>query len=277
MAGAQDIDMRTTSLLLTVLSLAVLLTACADERVEPDRPESAEPATPVDEATVDQLVENPDAYDGAVVMVRDAKYVPIEPEGAFVLEGEQARILVSAPNGVPQLEKGETVPVRGELVRFTEPAADALGKEFAGAEGLAQTPTDVGDPYLLLRSLPESGADTGASTGESDDLADARAELAAIVADPAGRYGDDVSVAGRVVRAAEAAFVLEADQQRLLVVPQTVPSDIPATGTTVRAQGEIERLPAQDDPAAVVGETDIFDDFAGEPTLAASDFGEVGG
>ncbi len=276
MTGAQNTDMRAISTLLAVLFLSLLSMACADEQVEPDRPESAEPRTPVDEATVDQLVENPGAYDGAVVIVRDARYVPIEPEGAFVLEGEQARILVSAPNGVPQLEEGETVPVRAELVRFTEPAAEALGKEFEGAEELAETPTGVGDPYLLLRSLPESGADAGASAKDSDDLADARAELAAVVGDPESRYGDEVSVAGRVVRAAEAAFVLEADGQRLLVVPQTVPSDIPAKGATVRAQGEVERLRAPDDPAAV-GETDIFDDFEGKSTLAASDFEEVGG
>ncbi len=76
--------MRTISTMLAVLSFAVLLTACADEQ---DRPESAEPRTPVDEATVDQLLDNPEAYDGAVVIVRDAKFVAIEPKGAFVLQG----------------------------------------------------------------------------------------------------------------------------------------------------------------------------------------------
>ncbi len=89
------------------------------------------------------------------------------------------------------------MPVRGELVRFTEPAAEALGEQFENAEELAGTPTDVGDPYLLLRSLPESGA--GSSSTGAGDLAAARAELADIVKDPDGRYGDDVSVAGRIV------------------------------------------------------------------------------
>lgn len=145
--------MRITSILLAVL-LAGVLAGCSDQGVQPDLPESAEPETPIDEATVDQLLNNPDAYDGATVIVRAAEFVPIEPEGAFVLQGEQGRILVSAPNGVPELEEGESVPVRGEVVRFTEPAAEALGEEFEGAEELAETPTDVGDPYLLLRALP---------------------------------------------------------------------------------------------------------------------------
>lgn len=146
--------MRIASIVLAVLALAGVLAGCSNQGVQPDRPESAEPRTPIDEATVDQLLENPDTYDGATVIVRDAKFVPIEPEGAFVLQGDEGRILVSAPSGVPELEEGESVPVRGEVVRFTEPAAEALGEQFAGAEELAATPTDVGDPYLLLRALP---------------------------------------------------------------------------------------------------------------------------
>lgn len=158
--------MRIATMVLTVLCVTAVMTGCADEQAAPDRQQSAEPRTPVDEATVDQLIKNPDAYDGAVVVVRDAKYVPIEPEGAFVLQGEEARILVSAPNGVPRLEEGDSVTVRGELVRFTEPAADALGEQFADAEELAETPTDRGDPYLLLRSLPDAD-DAGASAAGS--------------------------------------------------------------------------------------------------------------
>lgn len=146
--------MRLASILLAVLSLAGVLAGCADQGGQPEFSSSAEPETPLDEATVDQLLNNPDAYDGATVIVRDAEFVPIEPEGAFVLQGEQGRILVSAPGGVPELQEGESVPVRGEVVRFTEPAAEALGEEFEGAEELAETPTDVGDPYLLLRALP---------------------------------------------------------------------------------------------------------------------------
>lgn len=145
--------MRIASILLALL-LAGVLAGCSDQGVQPDTPESAEPETPVDEVTVDQLLDDPDAYDGATVIVRDAEFVSIEPEGAFVLQGEQGRILVSAPSGIPEIEEGEGVPVRGEVVRFTEPAAAALGEEFEGAEELAETPTEVGDPYLLLRALP---------------------------------------------------------------------------------------------------------------------------
>ena len=264
--------MRLVALLLTVLALAAVLASCADEESPTQSAESEEPRTPVDEATVDQLLKNPDAYDGAVVIVRDARFVPIEPEGAFVLQGEEGRILVSAPSGVPEIEAGESVPVRGELVRFTEPAAEALGEQFKDAEELADTPTDVGDPYLLLRSLPEEGAAAGPSSADIDE---ARAELAAVVEDPDGRYGEEVSVAGRVVRTGEAAFVLESGDRRLLVVPQSVPADIPREGATVRARGEVERIPREDDPA-VVGETDLFDDFEGQPTLAATEYAAVG-
>lgn len=147
--------MRIASIVLAVLALVGVLAGCSDQEDPADNPQSAEPRTPVDEVTVDQLLKNPGAYDGAVVLVRGAKFVPIEPEGAFVLEGEEGRILVSAPSGVPELKEGEEVPVRGELVRFTEPAAEALGEEFSGAKELAKTPTEVGDPYLLLRSIPE--------------------------------------------------------------------------------------------------------------------------
>lgn len=175
--------MRTASIILAVMALAGGLTACSDEPEVTDRADSAEPRTPVDEVTVDQLLENPGAYDGAVVIVRDAEFIPIEPKGAFVLQGEEGRILVSAPNGVPELEKGERVPLRGELVRFTEPAAEALGSQFADAEELADTPTDVGDPYLLLRAVLEASADVGATPGEAD-LREGRAELAMIPVPP---------------------------------------------------------------------------------------------
>lgn len=170
--------MRSASAVLAALLLSAILAACSNG--ESESSSSAEPRTPPDEATVDQLLENPGAYDGAVVIVRGAEFVPIEPEGAFVLAGKEGRILVSAPGGVPEIEEGERVPIRGELVRFTEPAAEALGEEFADAEELAQTPTGVGDPYLLLRSLPDS--DAGASSS-GDDL-DAGGKLADVVADP---------------------------------------------------------------------------------------------
>ena len=165
--------MRLALLLLTVLSLAGGLSGCQDEEARDLTTDTAEPETPVDEATVDQVLKNPESYSGATVVIRDAKFVPIEPEGAFVLQGEQGRILVSAPSGVPQIEEGESVPVRGEVVRFTEPAAEALGEQFRNAEELGDTPTEVGDPYLLLRKIPAAGADANSVTERSDQ---ARAE-----------------------------------------------------------------------------------------------------
>ncbi len=59
------------------------------------------------------------------------------------------------------------------------------------------------------------------------------------------------------------------------MVTQSFPSDVPQVRTTVRAEGEVERMPAEDDPA-VIGEKDLCDDFAGQPTLAASGFEETG-
>ena len=160
--------MRFALVLLTVLSLAGGLTGCQDEDARDLTSDTAEPETPVDEVTVDQVLKNPESYSGATVVVRDAEFIPIEPEGAFVLQGEQGRILVSAPGGVPRIEEGESVPVRGEVVRFTEPAAEALGQEFEDAEELADTPTEIGDPYLLLRAIPEGGADASSSAEGSD-------------------------------------------------------------------------------------------------------------
>lgn len=251
-------------MLLTLLALGGVVAACGEED------ESAEPETPVDEVTVDQLLMDPDAFDGAVVIVREATVVPIEPEGGFVLEGEQGRILVSAPSGTPELEAGESVPVRAEVVRFTEPAAEALGEEFADAEELAETPTDVGDPYLLLRALPESGAAAAVPADTAEELSDERAALAAVVEAPDGRYGDEVALAGEVVRSGERAFVLGAEDAELLIVPQSDRGESYDTGTVVRAEGTVERIPAGEDDPAGIGEEELFDEFEGEPTLAAT-------
>lgn len=139
---------------LVVAGLA--MAACGENDPEP----SSDPNDPIAEVKVGQLLEDPDAYNGATVLVREAAVVPIERSGGFVLESGENRILVYAPSGLPDLEAGEVIPVRGEVVRFTEPAADALGDELAGAPELERVATDRGDPYLLLRALPtvEDGA-----------------------------------------------------------------------------------------------------------------------
>ncbi len=51
--------MRLLSTLLAVLALAVVVSGCNQAE------ESEEPDTPVDEATVEMIVKNPDAYGGA--------------------------------------------------------------------------------------------------------------------------------------------------------------------------------------------------------------------
>lgn len=56
----------------------------------------AEPRTPPDEAAVDQLLKNPDAYGGAVVIVRDGRFVPIE-QSARSSSGEEGRISSAPP------------------------------------------------------------------------------------------------------------------------------------------------------------------------------------
>jgi hypothetical protein len=79
-----------------------------------------------------------------------------------------------------------------------------------------------------------------------------------------------VQVAGRVVRSETGAFVLESEGARLLIVPQSDFDETYEIGTTVLAGGTIERLLARDEPA-ILGEEDLFEDFEGQPTLAATE------
>ena len=152
---------------------------------------------------------------------------------------------------------------------MSAPAAEALGEELANAEELADTPTDVGDPYLLLRSLPAAGADT-APPVDTAEYAEEQGELAAVASEPEDRFGEEVVVAGRVTRSAERAFVLEAEGEQLLIVPQSDRGRPYVEGALVQAEGTVERIPADDGPA-IVGEDELFQDFEGEPTLAATD------
>lgn len=151
-AGMRLHIFRIAALLVAGLAMA----ACSENDPEP----SSDPNDPIVEVKVGQLLEDPDAYNGATVIVRDAAVVPIKRSGGFLLESGENRILVYAPSGLPALEAGEVIPVRGEVVRFTEPAAEALGEELARAPELERVATDRGDPYLLLRALPtvEGGA-----------------------------------------------------------------------------------------------------------------------
>ena len=120
----------------------------------------------------------------------------------------------------------------------------------------------------LAAGCSDEGEDsTGAAT---TDVSQERENLAAIVTQPDGRDGDPATVVGEVVRAEERAFVLEAEGERLLIVPQFAPDEPYEVGTVVRAQGTVEPIPGDDD-RDIVGEEQLFDEFEGQPTLAATE------
>lgn len=115
-----------------------------------------------------------------------------------------------------------------------------------------------------------SNDDENAGGTVAGDLSEERAMLAQIVTEPDGRDGDQATVAGEVVRSGEWAFVLEAEGERLLIVAQSEPERAYEIGTVVRAQGTIAPIPGDDD-RDIIGEEPLFDEFEGEPTLAATE------
>ena len=115
-----------------------------------------------------------------------------------------------------------------------------------------------------------SDQDEGGGNAAATDLGEERAMLAEIVTEPDGRDGEQATVAGEVVRSGQWAFVLEAEGEQLLVVPQSEPERAYEVGTVVRAQGTIEPIPGDGD-RDIVGEEPLFDAFEGEPTLAATE------
>lgn len=115
-----------------------------------------------------------------------------------------------------------------------------------------------------------SNEDEGAGETVAADLSEERAMLAEIVTEPDGRDGEQATVAGEVVRSEQRAFVLEAEGERLLIVPQSEPDRAYEVGTVVLAHGTIEPIPGDDD-LEIVGEEPLFDEFEGEPTLAATE------
>jgi len=227
---------------------------------------------PLSEVTVPQILDDPAVFAGADVVVRGASIVPIEPDGGFVLEDDGRGILVYTRGDEPRLPPGD-VAIRGEVVRFTESAAEQLGDDaFSDAEQLARIPTGIGDPYLLFRAVVRAG------TGEAEDPGPAgtagnRSRLADIAESPREYYGDAVTVAGEVTRAGRRAFVLEAERRELLIVPQfdrdPSPRATPEPGAAVRAQGLVERVPPADD-SVILGERRLFERYEGEPSLSAT-------
>ncbi len=153
------------------------------------------------EATVGQILRDPAAFEDQAVLVRGAAALPLGREGGFVLESDGNQILVYAPGGLPRIDPGKTVGIRGEVVRFTEPAAELLGDALDDPGQLSGVPTETGDPYPLLRALAPGQTAAGAPP---PDLRRARERLTAVVAHPGIHYGDAVTVAGEVARAGRA-------------------------------------------------------------------------
>lgn len=147
---------------------------------EPDPAVSFPEDPPTDavlgEATVGQILRDPAAFQDQAVLVRGAAGLPLGREGGFVLESEGNRILVYAPGGLPGIDPGESVGVRGEVVRFTEPAAEMLGDALDEPGRLSGVPTRTGDPYLLFRALSPGQTAAGAP---APDLRRAREKLTA--------------------------------------------------------------------------------------------------
>ncbi len=218
------------------------------------------------EATVEQILRDPAAFQDQSVLVRGAAALPLGREGGFVLESDGNRILVYAPGGLPRIEPGKSVAVRGEVVRFTKPAAELLGDALDDPDRLSGVPTQTGDPYLLFRALAPGQARAGAPV---PDLRRASERLSAIVAHPRMYWGDAVTVAGAVTRPGRRNFVLEAGGEELLIVPQSPLERDVRVGVPVRAQGIV--VPVESDR-----EDDLLDErraierYDGRASLAAT-------
>lgn len=230
-----------------------------------DTADEADREAAVTEANILQILRDPPEYEGVDVIVRDGTVVPIEPEGGFVLEGAGGEILVYAVAPIPRLEPGEQVGIRATVTRFTAPAAEELGSEFADAEVLRAAPTGIGDPYLLFRSVVVAGS----GPPITPPLTEARSTLVDILGNPRAFYGDAVTVAGEVVRVGGQAFVLEADGEELLVVPDSPLDEAVEVGTVARVRGLVRRVPGEDTSRAV-DEQELIDRYEGEPMVAAT-------
>jgi len=218
------------------------------------------------EATVEQILRDPAAFQDQAVLVRGAAALPLGREGAFVLQSDGNRILVYAPNGLPRIDPGKSVGIRGEVVRFTEPAAELLGDALDDPAQLSGVPTEKGDPYLLFRALAPGQAGAAAP---APDLRRARERLAAVAANPGTHYGDAVTVAGEVARAGRRNFVLEVDGEELLVVPQSPVERDLRVGVPVRAKGIV--VPVDPDlEDDVLDEGPVTERYDGRASLAAT-------
>jgi len=109
--------------------------------------------------TLEQVLRDPRAFDEGPLLLRGSAY---PREGGFLLVQDGQAIWVAAPSGASGLQRGEAVRVRAELERLTEQnaeqAAQALHLEEPGLpdrarEAIARTPVEIGEPFLVLRTL----------------------------------------------------------------------------------------------------------------------------
>lgn len=102
----------------------------------------------------------------------------------------------------------------------------------------------------------------------------AQAELAAVAENPAGFYGRQVTVGGEVSQRGRRAFVIEARGEALLIVPQQDGGGAGFdAGDAVVASGVVRQVPPGSDPG-LLGERELFDEWAGRPSLAATQIRE---
>lgn len=158
-------------LLLSTLLIAVLVAGCGGD--------DDEAGVTVRSATLQQVLRDPEAWDqGPPVTIRGSAY---PREGGFLLVDSGSSIWVAAPEGTQAIRSGDRIAIRGEVERLAQDDADAAARAVRGrtgpalgtavAEAVRQTPTDVGEPFIVLRrliatNLPPAGA---ATEGPADD------------------------------------------------------------------------------------------------------------
>ena len=180
--------------LLSLVLVGALLAGCGggDDAGEAD-------AT-VRSTTVELILRDPDSWDqGETVTVRGRAY---PREGGFLLVDSGSSIWVAAPSGVRNdIERGNRVTIRGEIMKLTADDADEVIEALRGpvepglpppeSDAVAQTPAEVGEPFIVFRALVSGGdgdggaatrtqttADSGEATGIYE-LADVRRRLEA--------------------------------------------------------------------------------------------------
>lgn len=137
---------------------------------------------------------------GGLVTVRGRAY---PRERGFVLVDAGSSIWVAAPGGVPRIERGERVAVRGDVERLTQDDADEVIKALrrpvdrplqpSESDAIKQTPAQIGKPFIVYRALvwggdkqrgdqrPAADEDSEPSVGDTViyDIADVQERLEA--------------------------------------------------------------------------------------------------